>query len=472
MADAVPTTTTTSLRRREDDVDDDDENRSILGRQPHGKEDSGSHSSMPFASFNYINSIVGSGIIGMSYALHQGGVLVGLATFVLLGVLTDYSLILLIKSAQLCGANSYAGVMSAAFGTPGYVLISLLQFLYPIIAMVSYNVIVGDTVTKVVVYYADLAADSVWSRRELFITLTTLLLTLPLSLHRGMVRLARFSFVALCVIAFVLCAVFVRIFTLGPSVPQSADAWTLARPQLTQSIAISSFAFMCHHSTFLVYGSLKHPSEERWKRLTHTSVAISTLIEILFAVFGYATFTGYVQGDLLENYCRDDHLMNAARILFSLTILLTYPIECFVARDTVLAVMCGVSPDHTAAVDPHDAPADGAWWRSSSDRRRIFVTVAIVTGTCFTSFATDCLGIVLEINGVVAAIPLAFILPSVTYLRLEPSTWRSIKKTPALLLAVFGLTVLVLGVVMIIVQWAPDASCSHGVEMFYCRRRD
>lgn len=53
---------------------------------------------------------------------------------------------------------------------------------------------------------------------------------------------------------------------------------------------------MCHHSTFLVYGSLKHPSEERWKRLTHTSVAISTLIEILFAVFGYATFTGYVQG--------------------------------------------------------------------------------------------------------------------------------------------------------------------------------
>ena len=89
--------------------------------------------------------------------------------------------------------------------------------------MVSYNVIVGDTVTKVVVYYFDLAADSVWSRRELFITLTTLLLTLPLSLHRGMVRLARFSFVALCVIAFVLCAVFVRIFTLGPSVYVTVD---------------------------------------------------------------------------------------------------------------------------------------------------------------------------------------------------------------------------------------------------------
>ena len=53
---------------------------------------------------------------------------------------------------------------------------------------------------------------------------------------------------------------------------------------------------MCHHSTFLVYGSLKQPTEKHWKRLTHTCVAVSTLIEILFAIFGYATFTGYIQG--------------------------------------------------------------------------------------------------------------------------------------------------------------------------------
>ena len=83
--------------------------------------------------------------------------------------------------------------------------------------MVSYNVIVGDTITKVVIYYFNLDKSSVWSRRELIIGLTTLFLTLPLSLHRGMAKFARFSLAALLVIAFVMCAVFVRVFTLGPT---------------------------------------------------------------------------------------------------------------------------------------------------------------------------------------------------------------------------------------------------------------
>lgn len=36
-------------------------------------------------------------------------------------------------------------------------------------------------------------------------------------------------------------------------------------------------------------------------------------------------------GDLLENYCYDD--MNFARVLFCVSILLTFPLECFVARE-------------------------------------------------------------------------------------------------------------------------------------------
>lgn len=35
----------------------------------------------------------------------------------------------------------------------------------------------------------------------------------------------------------------------------------------------------------------------------------------------------------MENYCWDDDLMNLARILFSISILLTFPIECFASRE-------------------------------------------------------------------------------------------------------------------------------------------
>ena len=71
--------------------------------------------------------------IGMSYAIAQAGILLGLLIIILLAMITDYSLIMLIKAGQLSGTSSYQGVMTAAFGTPGFVLLSMVQFIYPFI---------------------------------------------------------------------------------------------------------------------------------------------------------------------------------------------------------------------------------------------------------------------------------------------------------------------------------------------------
>jgi hypothetical protein len=46
----------------------------------------------------------------------------------------------------------------------------------------------------------------------------------------------------------------------------------------------------------------------------------------------YVKCTFHFAGDLLENYCDD---MNLARVLFCVSILLTYPLECFVAREVI-----------------------------------------------------------------------------------------------------------------------------------------
>uniref|UniRef100_A0AAG5DG05 Putative sodium-coupled neutral amino acid transporter 11 n=1 Tax=Anopheles atroparvus TaxID=41427 RepID=A0AAG5DG05_ANOAO len=88
-------------------------------------------SSLPQASFNYINSIVGSGVIGIPYALHRAGFGLGLFLLVIVATITDYSLILMVRCGHLCGRFSYPGVMEAAYGKGGYYLLSLLQFMYP-----------------------------------------------------------------------------------------------------------------------------------------------------------------------------------------------------------------------------------------------------------------------------------------------------------------------------------------------------
>lgn len=87
-------------------------------------------------------------------------------------------------------------------------------------------------------------------------------------------------------------------------------------------------------------------------------------------------------GDLLENYCFDDDLMNFCRILFSIQILLTFPIECFVSRE-VLELTVFRRDDINVPI---------------SERAHYLITLAIIGASYIISMATDCLGVVLELN--------------------------------------------------------------------------
>ena len=70
---------------------------------------------------------------GIPYALHQAGFGLGLMLLVLVAVVTDYSLVLMVRSGHLSGAYSYQGLTEAAFGKVGFILLSFLQFIYPFI---------------------------------------------------------------------------------------------------------------------------------------------------------------------------------------------------------------------------------------------------------------------------------------------------------------------------------------------------
>lgn len=129
-----------------------------------------------------------------------------------------------------------------------------------------------------------------------------------------------------------------------------------------------SAAFICHHNSFLIYGSLERPTLANWSRITHVSVGSALVISAAFAVAGYTTFTGYTQGsgirkqqtntplqsflfinvnvwlrscisisfflgDVFQNYCRNDNLATFGRFCFGLSIITTFPLECFVARE-------------------------------------------------------------------------------------------------------------------------------------------
>lgn len=79
--------------------------------------------------------------------------------------------------------------------------------------MVSYNVVVGDTVTKVIVRVSGIGPENIFAKREIIVLIATLLVTIPLCLYRDVARLAKISFVSLVCVGFILVSIFVR---MGP----------------------------------------------------------------------------------------------------------------------------------------------------------------------------------------------------------------------------------------------------------------
>ncbi|XP_045043377.2 putative sodium-coupled neutral amino acid transporter 11 isoform X2 [Desmodus rotundus] len=320
------------------------------------------------AVFNVVNSIVGSGIIGLPYSMKQAGFPLGILLLFWVSYVTDFSLVLLIKGGALSGTDTYQSLVNKTFGFPGYLLLSVLQFLYPYIVDTE-NLLIG---------------------RHFIIVFSTVVFTLPLSLYRDIAKLGKISLISTVLTTLILGIVTARAISLGPYIPKSEDAWVFAKPSAIQAIGVMSF------------------------------------------------------GDLFENYCRNDDLVTFGRFCYGATVVLTYPMECFVTREVVANVFFG---------------------GNLSPVFHVIVTVIIITTATFVSLLIDCLGIVLELNGVLCAAPLIFIIPSACYLKLseEPRT-HSDKITSCVLLPI-GAAVMVVGFVLAVTN---PQDCTHGQEMFYC----
>uniref|UniRef100_A0A3P9LKL6 Putative sodium-coupled neutral amino acid transporter 11 n=1 Tax=Oryzias latipes TaxID=8090 RepID=A0A3P9LKL6_ORYLA len=395
-------------------------------------------SSMITASFNFINSIIGSGIIGM---LCFSCLLYSLCYVCLMA---DYSIVLLIKGGNLSGSNSYQSLVQSTFGFPGYLILSVLQFLYPFIAMISYNITTGDTLTKVFQRIPGVGPDHILAERHFVILLSTFLFTLPLSLYRNIEKLGKVSFLSMVLTLTILIIVMIRAATLGPQILPTENAWTFAKWNAIQAVGVMSFAFICHHNSFLIYGSLKEPTLANWSRVTHISVTSALIISAAFAVAGYTTFTGRTQGDIFENYCRDDNLATFGRFCFGLSIITTFPLECFVTREVISNLVCS---------------------RNLSNAEHVAVTMLIVAVCTSLSLAYDCLGVVLELNGALSATPLIFIIPSGCFLKLSSDRWFQGENLIASILIIIGFFVMITGLILTALY---PQDCSHGVEMFYC----
>jgi hypothetical protein len=183
-------------------------------------------------------------------------------------------------------------------------------------------------------------------------------------------------------------------------------------------------AFVCHHNSLLIYGSLKTPTIDNFSRVTHYSTGISMLACLAMALAGFLTFGDRTLGNVLNNFPSDNIMVNVARLCFGLNMLTTLPLEAFVCREVMLTYFF---PDEPFNMNRH-----------------LLFSTSLVAAAMVLSLVTCDLGAVFELVGATSAVVMAYVLPPLCYIKLTTRSWRTYL---AYAVAAFGMAVMVISVV-------------------------
>lgn len=203
------------------------------------------------------------------------------------------------------------------------------------------------------------------------------------------------------------------------------------RGELTQS------AFVCHHNSLLIYGSLRTPTIDNFSRVTHYSTGVSMCACLVLALGGFLTFGDKTMGNVLNNFPSDNTMVNVARLFFGLNMLTTLPLEAFVCREVMLTYWF---PDEAFNL-----------------RRHLVVSTGLVVGATAISLLTCDLGIVFELVGATSAVAMAYILPPMCYIKLTRPSWRTYL---AYAIVAFGIAVMIISVFQAVGKMIHGTLCS------------
>lgn len=469
-----------ALKSHYADVDPENQNfllESNLGKKKYETDFHPGTTSFGMSVFNLSNAIVGSGILGLSYAMANTGIALFIILLTFVSIFSLYSVHLLLKTANEGGSLLYEQLGHKAFGMVGKLAASGSITMQNIGAMSSYLFIVKYELPLVIQALMDIKDEDktgLWYLNgDYLVLLVSLVLILPLSLLRNLGYLGYTSGLSLLCMMFFLIVVICKKFqiscpmeaalilnetinsTLTQTTSYSVDDATFnvtesdfCRPryfifnsQTVYAVPILTFSFVCHPAVLPIYEELKDRSRRRMMNVSKISFFAMFLMYLLAALFGYLTFYGHVESELLHTYSTvlgADILLLIVRLAVLVAVTLTVPVVIFPIRSSITHLFC--------------ASKDFSWWRHS------IITVSILAFTNLLVIFVPTIRDIFGFIGASAAAMLIFILPSAFYIKLvKKESMKSVQKIGAMFFLLSGIVVMTGSMALIVLDWVHNA---------------
>ncbi|XP_059209378.1 probable sodium-coupled neutral amino acid transporter 6 [Centropristis striata] len=413
-----------------------------------------------FASsvFNLMNAIMGSGILGLAYAMANTGIVGFCILLVVVSTLAAYSIHLLLKLCDQTGINSYEDLGGIALQKPGKVVVALSIIIQNIGAMSSYLFILKSELPAAIDSFVsrDDAGNAWYDDGRLLLILVTLCVVLPLALSPKIGFLGYTSSIAFFFMLYFAIVVVVKKWYIPCPLPHNmttlSDAFQISNssdsdctPKLFvmssksgYAIPTMAFSFLCHTAILPIYCELDRPSKARMQNVTNVSIGLSFLFYLVSALFGYLTFYGNVDSELLHGYLflHRDIMVMTVRLAILLSVLLTVPLILFPARKAASMLLFEGRPF--------------SWLI------HIFLTLTILGAVLLLAIFVPDIRNVFGVVGATTSTCLMFVFPGIFYLKINGGPLRSFDSIGAVFMVVFGFTMAIMSFTFIVITWVHD----------------
>ncbi|XP_062397333.1 sodium-coupled neutral amino acid transporter 5b isoform X2 [Sardina pilchardus] len=416
--------------------------------------------------FNLSNAIMGSGILGLSYAMSNTGVILFVVLLTCIALLSSYSVHLLLKSAGVVGIRAYEQLGMRAFGHPGKVLAGMVITMHNIGAMSSYLFIVKYELPLVIQTFLGKHSNTgEWFLNgNNLIVIVSICIILPLALMRQLGYLGYTSGFSLSCMVFFLCSVIYKKYNIpcpfetfnsnssyiNATVEEEDCEGKLLtiNQQTAYTVPILAFAFVCHPEVLPIYTELRNATKRRMQSVANVSILGMFCMYLLTAIFGYLTFYGNTEAELLHTYSKVDPmdtLILCVRLAVLVAVTLTVPVVLFPIRRALLQLLFPEKPFHWA--------------------RHIGIAVCLLFVVNLLVILVPNIRDIFGIIGATSAPSLIFILPGLFYIRIVPTEQEPMNSRPKIQAACFtamGFVFMTMSMTFIALDWITGEKRSGG----------
>ena len=242
---------------------------------------------------------------------------------------------------------TYEELGRAAYGTAGRLAVLISKSMYSFGCLIAYIVVIRDNFGPALRRIIN-SDNGDWLNDDNFLAFwVSALVMLPLSCPRTMKPLAKFSFVSvLSVVFLVLVVIYLYFACVNPRPSEDSSFYTnwieiRSLMGFIESLGTFVFTFVCHHTVNLAYESLPQTIQtpQTWRKVSTYSITLALESSLAIGIFAYLTFGSDTPADVLMGYPANLTLANIARLLLCLTMILTFPLPFLTCREMMVLIL-------------------------------------------------------------------------------------------------------------------------------------